>query len=350
MRFKMAFQDTLYRVLYLFRPFTVIGTCLLFIALADTIGILLLHHVGPGESHEVLLALITGITASVIVAVIIEMANNYQRNNKRCLLLSRFFSTLLHYSSDLAIFTGHFDSNKSHTDFTTWIHKNLVAQGKESEEEAQVAIERAAAAFKNDDEKDEDWKRSHDRVRCVFSLLPDIIPQIDEAYHNYYDVFKMKELQSMETIIGKYEHIKQIIRMDIMGQSTIKYGLDPKDPGQLVTWLPKRVKRDLEKATLLTLAQAEREEEWEKITEVIVSAGTIGLSSLGIELGEELIEDESDDECFEKAKDVSAGSIISEMVSDIDHELLNLQEIIKSEPGFGSIYTFMAEADAKYMR
>ena len=101
---------------------------------------------------------------------------------------------------------------------------------------------------------------------------------------------------------------------------------------------------------LLRLAQAEREEEWKKIAEAIVSDGAPGLSSLGIEISEDFIEDDSDDEYFENAKDVSLGCIISTMVSEIDHELINLQDIIKSEPGFGSFYSFMTKTEEKYMR
>lgn len=349
MRYKMAFQDLYYRFLYLFRPFIVIGTCLAFMTAADIIGYILLLCVQSAEAHDVILAIITGITASVIVAIIIEMANNYQRNNKRRLLLSRLFLTLLHYSSSLAISTGHFDSNRSHIDFTTKIHKKMVAQGKETEEEAQTAIKRATTVFK-DDEKDEAWKQAHDRVRCVFNRLPDIIPQIEEAYRNFDGGFKMKELKSMETILWKYEQVKLSVQDEVMDHSTILYGVDPQDPGELVTWLPERVKCDLDDMTLLMLAQAEREEERKKTAEAIVSVGASGLSSLGIEISEELIEDESDDEYFENAKDVSLGSILSTMVSDIDRELINLQDIIKSEPGFGSFYSFMTKTEEKYMR
>lgn len=91
MRYKMAFQDIYYRLLYLFRPFIVIGTCLAFMTAADIFGYILLLCVQSAEAHDVILATITGITASVIVTIIIEMANNYQRNDKRRLLLSRLF-------------------------------------------------------------------------------------------------------------------------------------------------------------------------------------------------------------------------------------------------------------------
>lgn len=226
----------------------------------------------------------------------------------------------------------------------------MVAQGKETEEEAQTAIKRATTALKDDDEKDEAWKQAHDRVRCVFNRLPDIIPQIEEAYRNFDGVFKITELKSMETILWKYEQVKLSVQDEVMDRSTILYGVDPQDPGELVTWLPERVKCDLDDMTLLMLAQAEREEERKKIAEAIVSVGASGLSSLGIEISEALIEDESDDEYFENARDVSLGSILSTMISDIDHELINLQDIIKSEPWFGSFYSFMTKREEKYMR
>lgn len=348
MRVKMTLQDSLYRILYLFRPFTVIGTCLLLMALADLAGILFLPLARTDMAHDVILALITGITASVVVAVIIEMANNYQRNNKRWLLLSRLFSMLTHYTSEMDICTGRFDSGKAHMDMMREIHRDRVARGEESEEDVKAAMETASAAFSDEDDG-EDWAREHDRIRWVFSLLPGIIPQIDEAYHSYDNVFRRPELESMDTILRDYEQIRNLVRTELMCRSTLQYGLDPRDPGELVTWLPERVKRDLGSSVLLTLAQEERKTEQEKIAEAILGSGTTGLSALGIELREGFLSEEEDSTSAEMSEPFP-GRIISIKVAEIDREVINLQKIIKSEPGFGSFYTFMEERNAKYLR
>lgn len=347
---KMAFQDAFNKVRYLFRPATVIVTCLTFMAIADLIGILLINFVSTSSTaYDVILALITGVTASVIVAVIIEMVNNYQRNNKRWLFLTPLYSTLLHYSSESAIGTGHYDSNKSHVDLVTQIHRDLVAQGQESEEEANAAIEKASSVFLDDeDDTDEDRKRDHDRIRWVFSRLPDIIPQIDDAYRNHADVLSRNELDSMDTILVAYQQIEDVIKMEVMERSTILYGRDPKDPGDLVTWLPKRIKKDLGRSILLTLAQEERQAEWKKTAEALIHSGS--LLAVGIELSEDLVDNESDDDASEADLDSASSRFISAQVSRIDHELLSLQKMIKSEPGFGSFFSLMQERERPYLR
>lgn len=348
---KMAFQDTFNKVRYLFRPAKVIVACLSFAAVADLIGVLLISFVfKEGTAYDVILALITGVTASVVVSVIVEMVNNYQRNNKRWLFLAPLYSTLLYYSSELASRTGHIDHNKQHIDLVTLIHKNKVAHGEESEEEAAAAIERASPALLDDEnETDEDRKRDHDRIRCVFFRLPDIIPKIDDAYRNHADVLSRKELDSMDTILREYHQIEDVVRMEVKLKSTILYGRDPKDSGDLVTWLPKRVKKDLGRSVLLALAMEERESEEKRIAEILMKHGDGGLAAVGIELSESLIEAEGDDDLSGGTPESSLSCSISMAVSKIDHELLNLQKMIEVEPGFGSFFSFMKEINAPYL-
>lgn len=349
-KIRMAVQDAKCRVLYLFRPATVIVTCLLVMILADAIGIILLCRFHEGIAHEVILALITGITASVLVAVIIEMANNYQRNSKRWILLSQFFSSLTHYSSHLDVLTGHFDTHRAHVDMMTTIHEHQVAEGTETEEEARAAIESASDAFTEDGD-DADLAEHRDRVRCVFSMLPDIIPQVKEAYHDYEADFSRQELESMGLILSDYGQIENLVEMAVMELSTIQYGRDPKNPGTLVTDIPPRVKNDLSDSILRILAENERAAERQRITEAILNEGWAGLSSLGITISEELSKGELEDEGSDDEDiDTLTGITISRLISGIDHELLNLQKIIKSEPGFGTFYTFAERHHKKYLR
>lgn len=349
---KMYVRDTFNKVRYLFRPATVIVTCLGLAVAADLIGILLICFVfKEGVAYDVILALITGVTASVVVSVIIEMANNYQRNNKRWLFLAPLYSSLLHYSSELAISTGHFDHNKAYIDFITRIHKTMVAQGEENEEEAAAAVEEAASAFADDEEENEkDWILAHDRIRCVFSRLPDIIPKIEKSYINHADVLSRKELDSLDTILTEYHRIEDIVKSCVQEKSTILFNKDPKDPGELVTWLPQRVKKDLGQSVLLALALEERDSEEKRIAETLMKHGDGGLATVGIELSEALIEGEPDNAPSDGTLNHTLSYAVSTMVSKIDHELLNLQKMIELEPGFGSFYAFLKEKEAPYLR
>lgn len=340
-KFKTKIREIYRKILYLFRPATVIVTCLILMIIADLIGILLLCSLHSNTAHEIILALITGITASVIVAAIIEMANNYQRNNKRWLLLSPLYSALLHYSSNLAITTGHYDTNKAHLGLMTKIHKNNVVQGEENEEADATAKESSSAFASEDDEDETELKRFRDRVSCVFSTLPDIIPRIDEAYHSHEGILIRQELDLMGSILWHYTQIKRDIEEVLLQKTTIIYGVDPCNPGDLVTWIPKRVKQDLGWSLLLTLAQDERESERGKIASAVMRSGAPGLASLGIELRDKYVEEDTGD--WPIMDDFLAARIISTAVYDIDKELLDLQNMIKAEPRFGAFYSLMKE-------
>lgn len=344
---KMVLKYARCKALYLFRPFHVIGICLCFMLVVVAGGLALLFHVQVKEIYDVLMALITGITASVIVAVIIEMTNNYQRNNKRWLLLSRLFETLSYYSSLMEIYTGKIDLNKAHIALVTSIHQNMVDEREESPEEAQIAIENAASVFL-EGEDEEEWGHC-DRVCSVFSHLPEIVPEIDDAYHNYEGNFNKHELESMAIILEKYKQIEKTVELELLKQSTLKFGLSPRDPGELVTWLPNRIKKDLSESVVLALAQEVWNSGRTQIANTLIKRGTSGLSSLGIELSDAYLDDGSGDEpTQEESEDSFPGNVISRLTAEIDHELISLQGIIKTEPGFSEIYEYMDAYNSRY--
>lgn len=343
---KTKIRETYRRILYLFRPATVIVTCLVFMIFANLVGILLLFSLRSKTAHEIILAIITGITASVIVAIIIEMANNFQRNSKRWQLLSSLYSSLLHYSSTLAIATGHYDSNKAHLDLISKIHRRKVAQGDGNENDTATVKESSSAFLLEDDGDEKKANRFCNRVSCVFSILPDIIPQIDEAYHSHEGILSRRELDLMGSILLHYTQIKKEIEDVLLQKTTVIYGVDPRDPGDLVTWLSKRVQQDLEWPLLFILAEDERESERDKIAAAVMRSGTPGLSSLGIELRDSYVEEDIDD--WPIMDDFLVARIISTTVYDIDNELLDLQNMIKAEPGFGAFYSLMKEHEMPY--
>lgn len=350
MRFKEKAQDLFCKVLYLLKPIAIIRACVLFMLAVDSIGIVFLLQTQSSEVHDIWLAMVTGVTASVLVAVIVEMANNYQRNDKRWLRLSQLFSALTHYTQDVEIRTGALDMNKAHLDFMVRMHTSLAKDGIESSEDAAQTLKEAAETFCDDENQD----RDHDRIRCVFSLLPGIIPQIEEAYQNYSDGFKRTELESMRMILDNWNEIKQLVEMALWDQSTLQFGKDPKNPGDLVTWLPPRIKRDLDRSILLELAMNAWESERRQIARILVNEASSGLSALEIELGEEYLPDDEDMDAEHEEEDSQNsnyyGKLISRSVSEIDREIQCLQKIIKSEPGFHTIFAYSQKYNDRYRR
>lgn len=345
-KIKAKIQEIYRKILYLFRPATVIVTCLVCMIIADLIGILLLCSLHSNTAHEIILALITGITASVIVAVIIEMANNFQRNSKRWQLLSSLYNALLHYSLTLAIATGHYNSNKAYLDLSTKLRKHRTTPWRKSDDDTVAEKESSAAFTSENGTVEKDSKEFRDRVGCVFSVLPDIIPQIDETYHSHEGTLSRRELDLMGSILSHYTQIKRDIEDVLMQKTTILYGVDPRDPGDLVTWLPERVKQDLDLSLLLILAEDERESERDRIVAAVMRSGAPGLCSLGIKLLDKYVEEDTGD--WPIADDFLAARIISTTVHDIDEELLDLQNMIKAEPWFGAFYALMKECETLY--
>lgn len=355
MQLKEKWDDLRCKVLYLFKPIAVIRACLVFMIVVDAALLPLTLLTSNPDAKNIYVAILTGITASVLVAVIIEMTNNYQRNDKRWLQLSRLFSALTHYEEEIDTRTGKLDVGRAHLDMMKEVHENLVREGTETEEEARQALEKAAEAF-SDDEEDEYTVQFRDRIRSVFDYLPKIIPLIEDAYQNHSSDFRRIELESMYTILSDYDQIKECVAMTLMEQSTLRFGKDPKNPGDLVEWLPKRLKKDLDRGTLLALAMEVWDSERKKIAEILVRHGYTSLSSLGIEISEGLnLDDDSSEELEPEnndgsRKDNAFGRLVSHYIEEIDSELLNLQEIIKIEPGFRTIFAYFQKYSLQYKR
>ena len=354
MRLKEKWVNFCCKMLYCFKPLVVILTSLIFMLFIDAGCAIVMLLTGNETVQDILFAILTGVTASVLVAVIVEMANNYQRNNKRWLQLSPLFSALTHYEQEVEIKTGHFDSEKAHLDFTKNLHEEMVKKGAETRDEAAYILEETSETF------DESTLAGNlplrDRLQCVFDKLPKLIPLIEDAYENHSDDFRRVELEPMRVILDNYRQIKDIVSITLMEQSTLLFGKDPKTPGDLVEWLPKRLKKDLNESTLLHLAMDVWETERERIAETLMRQGAVSLESIGITIGDgvlaegDAIDEHADNEYEEVERDNAFGQIISQLVGEIDRELIQLQRIIKSEPGFKIIFSYFQHYSARYKR
>lgn len=354
MRLKERWIDFWCKLLYCFKPISVILACLVFMVFIDAVCAVLMFVTANGTVQDILLAILTGVTASVLVAVMVEMANNYQRNDKRWVQLSRLFGALTHYEQDIDIETGHFDARKAHLDLAKELHEKKVKEGMETQEEAVQAIEKITGMLDKSDLKDN--LPSGDKVHSIFNKLPKLIPLIEDAYRNHSDDFQRGELESMSIILDNHQKIKDMISMAIMRQSTLSFGNDPKNSGDLVEWLPARLKKDLDESTLLCLAMDVWETERKHIAEVLMRQGELALDGVGIKIGDGLLagEDNLDNSINDEEEntrcDNTYGKIISCLVEEIDRELLQLRKIINSEPGFKTMFDYVQDYSARYRR
>lgn len=343
MRFRENCKDLLRRIRYLFTPMTIIGPCLAFLAVSGIVCIPLILSSDNG-TKDILIAIFTGILASTLVAIFMEMASNFQRNEKRWLQASRLFSALSHYEIRIDIATGRFDSERSHLDFMKKLEQSLVKRGEKTQEEA----DRAIAEMERQQQElalDEDDRR--DRVACVFDVLPDLISLIEDAYTNHGDVFRRSELESMRIIMDDYHELEALVALELRGPSSICFGQDKKTAASILDWIPKRVQRDLDCGLHLNLAIHTWEELTDRIAKIIVKEGSLSLRNVGIVLSDALLM-EGDGEDTVREHDGTFSGAAVQLVNEIDRELLQLQKIVKKEPGFGTNLSLHEASIKKY--
>lgn len=340
MRIKERWSDFYCKVLYCFQPLGVILSSLIFMILVDIACAVLLFFVSAAMMHDVLLAILTGVTASVLVAVIIEMVNNYQRNSKRWVQLAHLFRELADYESRIAIETGSYDSPRAHMDFMEKLHAEMVREGVETQQEADEALASSREAWAEDEE--DRWPR-RDRTQCVFNSLSKLIPLVEDAYTNYSEVLRRRELESMAIILDSHKNIIHHVALHLMEQSTLLFGKDPKNPGDLLEWLPKRIKKDLNRGVLLHLAMEEWESQRQRIAEYLVRGGTLALEQVGIKISAVQTGDSL-------AEGNAYGDILSGFVDEIDKEFIALQRLVTGEPGFRTVQAYFKKNLARYRR
>lgn len=370
-RLKELWINFFCRVLYCFKPVSVIFSCIGFMFLTDVVCIMLLFQTSEGMPSDILIAILTGVTASALVAIILEMVNNYQRNNKRWLRLSRLFSSLAHYELEVQIATGEFDSSGSWLDLV----KSLHDEKEETPEEVQRSIRKTKEIVELEAELDGELKR--DRVCCVFDKLPELISLVEDAYTGHGGDFHRHELESMYSILSGYRQIISEVSLVLLELSSLRpeknspkweglmkwlprrlrsslpFGKASPKRDDLIAWLPKYLRNSLDELSLMELAEASWEEYRQRVAETLVRQGALALEGVGIKLADDMIfcdEEEEDTQEYEieDLYNCAYSKIISNQVHEIDLELSRLQKIIQGEPGFRTIYAYNKKSILKY--
>jgi hypothetical protein len=77
-------KNQIYKIGFLFRPILPVAISFAFLVLSSALLVVILHKLDANSKiYQVLLAILTGVTASLLIAIIMEMFNNYHFNVKR---------------------------------------------------------------------------------------------------------------------------------------------------------------------------------------------------------------------------------------------------------------------------
>jgi hypothetical protein len=173
-KIKRNLKNKFYNLCFLFRPMTtVLFVFLLFLLSSIFLIISILYIDENTQLYQIFLAILTGTTSSFLIAIIMELFNNYHYNCKRQRELRGYFS-----------FVSSYEIHQ---------HSFLKTREKNNKKISQGNIRKYAA----------------------FSELEDIIPELREAL-NHRDYLYQKELENIDDILYKYKDILNFIYVSLI--------------------------------------------------------------------------------------------------------------------------------------
>jgi len=152
---------------------TVSFVTLLFLLSSIFLVISILYMNENSQIYQILLAILTGTTSSFLIAIIMELFNNYHYNCKRQRELRKYFSFVSGYEIGQYSF------------------------------------------LKTKEKYNENFSQENIRKHAVFSELEDIIPELREAL-NHRDYLYPKELENIDDILYKYKDILNFIYVSLI--------------------------------------------------------------------------------------------------------------------------------------
>lgn len=173
-KFKSWLKDIFYFICFLFRPIITVGVSFVFMLISLGILIIVIQYISEDtRTYEILLAILTGLTASFFVSITIELCNNYRFNYKRHRELRKYFG-----------FVGGYKLHqKSH--------------------------------MKSRNDNEITYRLGNGYVYDVFIRLREIIPQLRESL-SHSDYLYQKEVTEIDDIIYNYDDLIQLIEIKLL--------------------------------------------------------------------------------------------------------------------------------------
>ncbi|NYB74523.1 hypothetical protein HZF24_10290 [Sedimentibacter hydroxybenzoicus DSM 7310] len=166
-KLKYNLKNFIYSIKFLFRPIAPVAVSLVFLAMSFALLVFILFNIDEStKAYQVLLAILTGVTASLLIAIMMELYNNYRFNVKRQRELREFFRVVANYKVNI-------DSIIKTNDR----YENILGNG---------------------------------RSYAIFCQLYKIVPKLKEALNNR-DYLYQKEIEEIDDILYEYDDLLNII-------------------------------------------------------------------------------------------------------------------------------------------
>ena len=311
----------------MFDPFIVIGFICAVMLVVTMISIIAMQK--AEIDHGIPMAIMTGVWASGVLAAFMEMANNYRRNTVREVVLSKLFSFLVHYDSNIERHCGRSVHGQWLADT-----RNNIGKGKEDINVTSM-----------EDDEEELERLCMTKSAAILSLLPEAIPPIKDAYENHSGELKGKEVMTLSLILMTYDTLVSIVSntlycltdsLEIEETYDMRHKLSSHVYEQLMEYMEVSHKNNHYSDELLR-----------KIAESIIQEGDVSLKRLGIVLSDD-IQNERIDSQDAVGEENEAGITLSMILHQIDRDIRELQKLAIRAPGYNMIYAWNRDRYSKY--
>lgn len=170
----LRLKNIIFSIGFLFRPMTPVAVSFAFLVLTCVLLVVIILNLNEStKAYQVLLSILTGVTASLLIAIMIELFNNYRFNTKRQRELREYFRQVASY-----------ELNQS----------SIIETNAKDEYDSVLGSGRSYA---------------------VFSQLKDIIPNLREVL-NHRDYLYRLEIEEIDDILSDYEDLVKIIWIGVL--------------------------------------------------------------------------------------------------------------------------------------
>jgi hypothetical protein len=170
----LRLKNIIFSIGFLFRPMTPVAVSFAFLVLTCVLLVVIILNLNEStKAYQVLLSILTGVTASLLIAIMMELYNNYRFNTKRQRELREYFRQVASY-----------ELNQS----------SIIETNAKDEYNSLLGSGRSYA---------------------VFSQLKDIIPNLREVLNHREYLYRL-EIEEIDDILSDYEDLVKIIWIGVL--------------------------------------------------------------------------------------------------------------------------------------
>lgn len=249
MKLRYRIQTVFQYILFAFYPKATLLTCVIAaLVIGLVLGIALMNTSRGSVSYDALLAVMTGATASFLVAIIVELSSNYKSSRLAWHELQEYYRVVTDYES----------------------MKRILMRGLFLDERPGDGAEDGARESECADCDEGDAPK--DIVQATWKQLPEIMPTLKRTVADKKAFLTEKEIFNLEMLVFYYDGIRHEVAMRFR-EPLLFSSLNHPDVGILYAKYPKNVVDEMPDWIRQHVASSESQDAIEALVNAIMSDG-----------------------------------------------------------------------------